>query len=256
MLPAASPTGKSGDGEVSADSANLVASEPIQDFSSREADTPIILRVGERQFWTLPSTLTEESSYFASVLSGRWPGAQAEDGSFFVDADPVLFQYILRYLRHGALPIFWNGGRGFDYSLYAELLQEARYFGIVKLQEWITEKKYLQTINVRYSAKEIIGPPDSSEFHTGTDPHLEKTYHVSWKPEKRYRCPRDIFIHHGDPSRCGRACEKAKNDGQPEYENVQVMHTLVIEKKTTLNHPVCIADGNSLLRWARLADYS
>jgi BTB/POZ domain-containing protein KCTD9 len=250
MQPLVSPTDKQRDAVSPAPSVDLVASEPSQDFPSRDAESPIILRVGERQFWTLPSTLTEESSYFASLLSGRWPDAQSEDGTFFIDADPGLFEHILRYLRHRALPVFWNGGHGFDYGLYAELLQEARYFGIIKLQEWITEKKYLRAISVQYSAKEIVGPPDLSEFSTGTDPHVERTYHVSWKQEKSYRCPRDISIHHGDPGRCGRACEKAKIDGQSDYENVQVMHTLVVDKKTMLNHTVSLVDGNSLVRWA------
>ena len=256
MVPPASAIGKPEDAEFLTTSVDPVASELIQDDRLVESESPIALRVGERQFWTLPSTLTGESSYFASAFSGRWPGAQSKDGSFFIDADPVLFQHILRYLRHGAFPVFWNGGRGFDYALYAELLQEARYFGIVKLQDWIIEKKYLQAINVRYSAKEIIGPSDLSEFNTGTGPHVERTYHVSWKPEQRYRCPRDIFFHHGDPSRCGRACEKAKSDGESEYENVQVMHTLIIEKETTLNHSVRQVDGNSRHRRAKLANCS
>ena len=75
--------------------------------------------MGERQFWTLASTLTEELSNFSSMLSNfssmlsvRWPSARLGDGSFFVDTDPDFFEHILRYLRRGIPPIFWKRNEG------------------------------------------------------------------------------------------------------------------------------------------------
>ena len=138
---------------------------------------------------------------------------------------PFYSNIFYTYLRHRALPLFGNGGSGFDYGLHAEILQEAQYFGFSKLQEWVEEKKYyLQAISVRYSAKELERLPDSSDFNSGTPPHIERTYHPSWRLEDRYRCPRDISLHNGDRSRCGLAYEKAKVDGQLEYENVHLDH--------------------------------
>jgi hypothetical protein len=61
--------------------------------------------------------LIEESTYFESLLSGRWNTAR-EDGSYFVDADPDLFVHILRYLRRRVLPVFYNLQKGHDYALY------------------------------------------------------------------------------------------------------------------------------------------
>jgi len=60
---------------------------------------------------------------------------------------------------------------------------------------------------------------------------------------QRYRCPRNIFIHHGDPNRCGRACEKAKIDGVSDFEDVKVLHTLIVDKKTMLNPDICLVGG-------------
>lgn len=48
---------------------------------------------------------------FAALLSGRWDHERA-DGSFFIDADPELFEHVLRYLRHSVLPIFYVSAKG------------------------------------------------------------------------------------------------------------------------------------------------
>lgn len=67
------------------------------------ANVQVLLQVGERRFTTTNETLTNESTFFASLLSGRWSNA-LPDGSHFIDADPMLFEHILRYLRRGVLP--------------------------------------------------------------------------------------------------------------------------------------------------------
>ncbi|KAL2043480.1 hypothetical protein N7G274_003787 [Stereocaulon virgatum] len=85
----------------------------------------INLQVGERCFTTLASTLSEGSSFFASLLSGRWEDSQSADGSFFIDADPDLFAHILRYLRRGVLPVVYEKGHGFDHAFYKALQEEA-----------------------------------------------------------------------------------------------------------------------------------
>jgi len=44
--------------------------------------------------------MRQESAFFAALFSGRWDNADA-DGFFFIDADPDLFEHILRYVRRG-----------------------------------------------------------------------------------------------------------------------------------------------------------
>ncbi|KAL3465583.1 hypothetical protein BJX64DRAFT_285515 [Aspergillus heterothallicus] len=70
------------------------------------------LQVGDRRFTALRSTLVLENTYFASLLSGRWKTSAREDGSYFIDADPDLFVHILRYLRRGLYPIFYDVHKG------------------------------------------------------------------------------------------------------------------------------------------------
>lgn len=67
----------------------------------------VVLQVGERRFVTTSDTLIQGSGFLRSLFSGRWDNAQ-DDGSHFVDADGDLFVHVLRYLRRGVFPLFYN----------------------------------------------------------------------------------------------------------------------------------------------------
>lgn len=118
--------------------------------------TRVTLQVGERRFTATHNTLVGESEYFRARLSGSWNDAD-EDGSYFVDADPTLFEHVLRYLRSGNPPLFFNvATQSHDYAMYLALLGEAKYFGISKLEDWIQNERYLAAVRVRYST-DIFG---------------------------------------------------------------------------------------------------
>lgn len=103
-------------------------------------------------------TLTAESPFFASLLSAQWQRVQA-DGSYFVDADGALFPCILRYLRSGALPIFYSSFAGHDYGMYQALLGEAQHLQIPRLMDWLRNKEYEKAVKIEYSAQEFEGSP-------------------------------------------------------------------------------------------------
>ncbi|KAL1647169.1 hypothetical protein SLS58_002940 [Diplodia intermedia] len=105
-------------------------------------DTKVNIQIGERRFTTTRDTLVGGSDYFAARFSGNWNDAEP-DGSYFVDGDPDLFVHILRFLRSGTFPLFYDKHRGHDYSLYAALLAQAQYFQIPPLVDWLRERKYL-----------------------------------------------------------------------------------------------------------------
>jgi len=86
-----------------------VANVPTDDDqSSPVADRVITLQVGERRFTTSTSTLNGSSS-LAAMLSKRWDQPPQADGSYFIDADGDMFEYILRYLRHIQKPFRSSG---------------------------------------------------------------------------------------------------------------------------------------------------
>ncbi|OQN95576.1 hypothetical protein B0A48_18540 [Cryoendolithus antarcticus] len=63
------------------------------------------------------------------------------NGLLFFDADPILFEHVLNFLRRPFPPIFWTRTNGFDLALYVRLLNEAEYFQLDALADWIREKK-------------------------------------------------------------------------------------------------------------------
>jgi hypothetical protein len=159
-------------------------------------------RIGEQRFVTTAETITLESGFFVTLLSGRRVDAQT-DSSYFIDADPELFEHIMRYLRCRVLPIFYDNIKGHDYALYLALLEKAKYFQIPRLENWLKDKGYLQVMQIRYSAGELEGTLTLSVARS-TDEQLE--YYPIWQTRKVYVCPRGISFHRGEPSTCGRLC--------------------------------------------------
>lgn len=76
--------------------------------------------------------------------------------------------------------------------------------------------------------------------------HIERLYHPHWTTRPQYRCPRDIPIHHGDPTRCGRACKKAGADGKSLYKGMEVLHLFIVDMKTEINYDACVVSRETL----------
>ena len=199
-------------------------------------DPIILLQVGERHFITLKSTLEEGSTFFRALLAEEWQGSRSPDGSYFIDADPDLFVYSLRYLRRGVFPLFYNATYGFDFALYHALQEEALYFGIENLYNWIKDQKYAQAVKIQYTLDEIKGDGVSAMDHfTTIDGTSDRSYHPTWGTEKVYQCPRNIFVHMGNPNACGRACDKARGDEGDTYIDREILRTLIITKNTVFS---------------------
>lgn len=204
---------------------------------SAEVKNPITIQVGERRFVTTSTTLTEESRYFASLLSGRWSSSTQADGSYFVDADAVVFEHVLRYLRHGIFPVFYDRSKGHDYSLYQALLGQARYFQIAQLEKWLEDKTYLKAIEVTHSLAQIEYPDAAAGIVSTADTEVE--YHPEWRTKKVYICPRGIYVHRGKPDVCGIACRRARGDADDEFVDEQELKIVRITKKTAFNRQIC-----------------
>ncbi len=197
----------------------------------------ITLQVGERRFVTARETLVTESAFFASLLlSGRWDNALS-DGSYFIDADPTLFEHILRYLRRRVLPIFYNVNKGHDHELYLALFEEARYFQIARLQDWLENRQYLRALAIECSLEKFEEPGDL--FTTlPSDTVLE--HYPKWGARKVYVCPRGIYCHRGQPERCGAKCLKAQSDADAVYVEEPALRLLVVKKRVVLDMQACV----------------
>ncbi|KAL2816648.1 hypothetical protein BDW59DRAFT_136677 [Aspergillus cavernicola] len=193
-----------------------------------EPSAPIELQVGERQFITTCETLVTGSTFFSSLLSGRWNPVM-KDGRYFIDADPNAFEDILRYLRHNALPIFYDNKKGHDHVRYANLLKEAQYFGIERLEKYLENREYVGMVTVERWAEEEYTQLHSTwhplSLHERSDSEVE--YHPTWGVRKVYVCPRGIALHRGNRRACGKLC-MARNDGI-KYEDEPVLKVVAVK---------------------------
>lgn len=167
------------------------------DSEASKDDDLVYLSVGGQTFVTMADTL-QESEYLRQLTS------QSIDKRCFVDADPELFKHILRYLRHGQYPLFYQEGSGFDYGKYNDLLLEAEQLKIRKLANWIEHEAFKKLVKVDFQISTLKDiDPDNLQLPS----HLSKPYSVKILStiEKRYVCPRDIPLHK-EPSKCGKKC--------------------------------------------------
>jgi len=192
----------------------------------------ITLNVSGRHFVTFKETLTSGSDWFANRLSGRW-NDRLTDGSYFVDADPDLFAYILQYLRRETAPLFYTQGGGHEYGKYTALLREADYLQVTGLKAWLEAKRYHEAVKVITKAQKVeelesIDRCVSSDWNVKHHPHQAE--------KKTYVCPRDIQCHRGQRWRCGTACAKAEAAREGDmYEIDYVTHTVVISSQVSIN---------------------
>lgn len=135
--------------------------------------------MGQRLFYTTKETLTGESDYFATRLARSKD--TDPDGIYFIGSDPTLLEVILRYLRTGTPPLFFDPAtQTYDLAKYAALLSEARYFQIPSLVTWVVEQKYFQVIQVNtkirvYDEESFQNLPTSSSSSTSKVEYFQTT---------------------------------------------------------------------------------
>jgi hypothetical protein len=194
------------------------------------------LDVGGRIFKVSRDTLME-SGLFRHQLSDHFRWAPEADGSYFLDADPGLFEHLLRFMRRPEVfPLFYDKAKGLDYDLYNRLEAEAEYFQIDALHAWINEKKYLEAVKVTIHVPVIeeMGAMRSDVVS------LNQTFvsYVVARTRNIYICPRKIHVHRGDPSRCGMACDKARGE-KDEYEAEPYLEMVSVKKEIEFVGTIC-----------------
>ena len=203
----------------------------------------IVLDVSGRKYKTQRATL-QTSPYFQNLLA-RWDDCsdRQEDGSYYIDADPVAFQHILDFMRRPSkFPLFWTKETGFDYALYNKLEAEADYFLLHDLRDWLRKKRYLNAV------KTVIEVEALSEHQlkdgrnrTRCKADIEvQSFFGSYTGERRYRSPCEIHPTNNDyPIRgCG-SCKELIMAHGPQYDDPPKRLTLVT-KRVEFDETVCV----------------
>ncbi|KAI3555762.1 hypothetical protein CABS01_02921 [Colletotrichum abscissum] len=131
----------------------------------------IKLEIGGRRFVSSMDVL-ERSPWFKYIFSINFRDWY-RDGVFHFDNDGDLFAHILRFLRTGMYPLFWDARNGFDYAMYAMIQQQARYYMLYDLEAWIAQQKYQDVVETQVIHQKFIIPNSQGWIHeqslTGLD---------------------------------------------------------------------------------------
>ena len=188
----------------------------------------------------------------AVKVSERWASDKQADGSYFIDANPKIFQHVLNFLRHRVYPLCYDKAKGHDFATYALIQKQADYFGVQKLVTWLRKILYLQAITITVTARIVEGVDEIGGRNTSND---KISHYPTWKTVKKYVCPRGISKHCDNPRGCGFQCRKARGDADDEYEDCSVLSsTLVLIERHVSNKHVWMGDddgGEIDLPWGK-----
>lgn len=198
-------------------------------MQTAQASSPIIIQVGERRFTVQRLTLADRSPYFASLLSPHWGDKPQLNGAYFIDMDGAIFEHVLRYLRLEFFPVLYDRTNGHHYAEYHAILEQAKFFQIAPLVEWLEARHYLRAVQIQRSAMVIEGVEG---FQGTTNADTSVQAFPVWETVRNYVCPRGIFVHYGDPTRCGRVCHNARGDADLQYDEQMVLKVLCVREET------------------------
>jgi len=103
-------------------------------FEKYDFNKKILLDIGGKVFATSQATLTNgKSHFFTAMFSGKYSTKPNEEGTYFIDRNPTMFQLILDYLRGEEIYI-----REISAKDKKQLLRDAQYYQIHELEENMT----------------------------------------------------------------------------------------------------------------------
>ena len=125
---------------------------------------------------------------------------------------------------------------GHNYALYNMLLEEARFFGIDRLEKWLNEKNYLEVVKVVYS---VVETDNLNKLATPVNGDVEIMVHPMWQKKMVYYCPGAVRSHK-KPSHCHISCLVGTTNFTGQYMGEQKLIMTVIKKQTIFDHQLCI----------------
>ncbi|KAF1919957.1 hypothetical protein BDU57DRAFT_441639 [Ampelomyces quisqualis] len=203
----------------------------------------ITLNVGGRKFQTAIDTLRSESGLLAVNLSEGYTWEPQADGSYFLDADPDLFEHLLRFMRRPEVfPLLHTKADGYNYDMYNRLEAEAFYYQMDTLHKWLKAKTYLQAFKTEIGAPVIRNISFVSQYMPAVSmPEIEKDekIHILACMRKVYLCPRQIAAHRGHADLCGQACHRRQAENAVMYEDEPYWQVMTMKKKVVYDEEVC-----------------
>lgn len=196
----------------------------------------ITIKMCNETFSAIKLLLGNSSIYFNDLFNPK-KNLQPNDGVYHVYGKANLFSHILHFCHGHQYPLLFSTDSGFDVVGYHELLGESIRFGVQKLSEWIENEKYKDAVTrcIKVQRVEV----EENGFANVLGPFRQETrislHPFSWI-EKRYQCPRGIFVHHGQPDKCGKDCKKKIPESGPIFGDMPNHEIILVKHTITINH--------------------
>lgn len=204
---------------------------------SQEQPEKATIIVGDTPFCFRTKTMQKYSRFLANLFCcGRWnanAGKQCDIDYVISFGNVEMFTYLYDYMTTGVFPLFYQYHKGFDYAKYARLQHEAEVWGVDGMIDWVKGKKYEDAVQIQIEVLDV--KPDSRTIIPGS---VICEVYPRIKIGKTYVCPRGLPVHHGDKSKCGNACMKARGREYSEYEDREELRTMQIERKVIIHKEV------------------
>lgn len=209
-------------------------------MSNPPASEVVILQVGEKRFHTQRRTLAE-----STLITTLLQGPPQYDGAYFIDNDPEYFEILLRFLRTQVFPLFFSQKTGHDECMYLNILEQARFYEIEPLENWISTRQYLDAVRsvTRIKDVRLVGQTqlDRLQEYLSKGGHTVTIQEITVTVEKCWQCPALIWQHHGSPTVCTAARCLSKNPTNvARMANTRVFYVKVVEAVVEIKNVLCI----------------
>ena len=206
----------------------------------RDSNPIITLDVGGRQFKTYRETLKISSCLYAMLGEAHGADHCQSNGSYFIDADPNVFEHLLSFMRRPTtFPLFWDYATGFDFALYQKLQDDAERFNVESLYQWIKNQEFRSIVWTEIKMQPIRGREAMGTSMERVAADAETENYVFNETKRVYLCPTSKSRHRGKPERCGKACMRAKMEHGVEYEDEVDMEVVRITKTLHIDYNAC-----------------
>lgn len=209
------------------------------------ASERIVLQIGEKTFHTTKATISK-SRFLSKLFSLRCP---SED-PYFLDADPLLFEHILRYLRTRIFPLLYDQNTGqHDEPLYFSLLHQAKFYQIDRLESWIANKTYLRAVRrlTRAGTVTMSGDrPLQQQIDHMTRSHSEALtiLKVESNVQKAHRCPNGNWQHDNNRDGCIQdSCLSGLINAAGHQVQMRILKVDYVATSVAVDQTLAMADG-------------
>ena len=195
------------------------------------------IQLGDKIFTLHAQTIEKYSKKLSNQFCSRhWKTdllEKSEQGFYLLEGNGEMFDYLYDYMVFGTFPLFFAITTGFDYKKYASLLEQAQYWGIYGMSDWIKKKRFEGAVKIHVNSHEIADNLPNCILSS----NLFHEYHPQIHMRKVYLCPRRIEAHRGRKYMCGRRCENARGEVD-EFEKEREWRTVCIQRNVVIDEAV------------------